>query len=114
MKAWRKQSGFTLLELLIGLALLGLILALMFGGLRLGIKSWDSGALASEEMARIRVFEGQGVPPEASAYGRCGALLLGNREQRQQQAEGTRRLSGTGDALRTPRHGGTAGRGHSP
>ena len=58
MKAWRKQSGFTLLELLIGLALLGLILALMFGGLRLGIKSWDSGALASEEMARIRVFEG--------------------------------------------------------
>ncbi|MBZ0104733.1 MAG: prepilin-type N-terminal cleavage/methylation domain-containing protein [Sulfuricella denitrificans] len=58
MKSCREESGFTLLELLIGLALLGLILALMFGGLRLGIRSWDAGALASEDMARVRVFEG--------------------------------------------------------
>ncbi|MBU0592638.1 MAG: prepilin-type N-terminal cleavage/methylation domain-containing protein [Gammaproteobacteria bacterium] len=58
MNIWRRESGFTLLELLIGLALLGLILALMFGGLRLGIKSWDAGSVASDEGARIRVFEG--------------------------------------------------------
>lgn len=57
MRIIRRESGFTLLELLIGLALLGFILALMFGGLRLGIKSWDAGALKSEEMTRIRVFE---------------------------------------------------------
>jgi general secretion pathway protein J len=57
MTAWRKQSGFTLLEMLIGLTLLGLTLALMFGGLRLGVRSWDAGSLASEDMARIRVFE---------------------------------------------------------
>lgn len=58
MRIWRRESGFTLLELLIGLALLGLILALMFGGLRLGIKSWDAGSLASDDGARIRAFEG--------------------------------------------------------
>ncbi len=58
MMAWRRESGFTLLEMLIGLTLLGLILALLFGGLRLGIRSWDAGSRASEDMARIRVFEG--------------------------------------------------------
>ncbi|MES2949199.1 MAG: prepilin-type N-terminal cleavage/methylation domain-containing protein [Pseudomonadota bacterium] len=35
------QRGFTLLELLISLTLLGLILVLLFGGLRLSVRSWD-------------------------------------------------------------------------
>jgi general secretion pathway protein J len=37
------QSGFTLLELMIGLALLGMLLVLLFGALRLGALSWDAG-----------------------------------------------------------------------
>ena len=36
------QSGFTLLELLISVTLLGMILVLLFGGLRLGVRSWDA------------------------------------------------------------------------
>lgn len=38
----KAQRGFTLLELLIGMALLGLILALLFGGFRLASNSWDA------------------------------------------------------------------------
>ncbi|MBK6744351.1 MAG: prepilin-type N-terminal cleavage/methylation domain-containing protein [Hydrogenophilales bacterium] len=38
-----RQSGFTLLELMIGLALLGMLLLLLFGALRLGSRSWDAG-----------------------------------------------------------------------
>lgn len=34
--------GFTLLELLIGMTLLGFILALLFGGFRLAVTSWDA------------------------------------------------------------------------
>lgn len=35
------QRGFTLLELLIGMTLLGFILALLFGGFRLASTTWD-------------------------------------------------------------------------
>jgi general secretion pathway protein J len=38
-----RHSGFTLLELLIAITLLGFILILLFGGLRLGSRSWDAG-----------------------------------------------------------------------
>lgn len=38
----RRAAGFTLLELLIGMTLLGLILALLFGGFRLALHSWDA------------------------------------------------------------------------
>lgn len=58
MNAERGSEGFTLLEMLIGLVLLGLMLALLFGGFRLSIRSWDAGTLASENAARIRVLDG--------------------------------------------------------
>jgi general secretion pathway protein J len=38
-----RAQGFTLLELLIGMTLVGFILTLLFAGLRLGIRSWDAG-----------------------------------------------------------------------
>jgi general secretion pathway protein J len=38
----KRQDGFTLLELLIGLALLVLMLALLFGGFRIASTSWNS------------------------------------------------------------------------
>lgn len=38
----RAQRGFTLLELLIGMTLLGFMLALLFGGFRLASTSWDA------------------------------------------------------------------------
>lgn len=38
----RRIAGFTLLELLIGLTLLGIMLTLLFGGFRLALRSWDA------------------------------------------------------------------------
>lgn len=53
-----QQTGFTLLELLIGMVLLGLILTLLFGGLRLGARSWDSGDKRAEDSAQMRAIHG--------------------------------------------------------
>jgi general secretion pathway protein J len=56
--AKRSQKGFTLLELLIGMVLLGLILTLLFGGLRLGARSWDSGDKRADDTAQLRAIHG--------------------------------------------------------
>jgi general secretion pathway protein J len=53
---WR-QSGFTLLELLISITLLGLILVLLFGGLRLGVRSWDAAQLQVDGINSVRSVE---------------------------------------------------------
>ncbi len=47
-----KQRGFTLLEMIIGITLLGFILVLLYGGLRLSIRSWDSGNQRVEATSR--------------------------------------------------------------
>lgn len=52
------QGGFTLLELLIGMVLLGLTLTLLFGGLRLGARSWDSGDKRADDSAQLRAMQG--------------------------------------------------------
>jgi general secretion pathway protein J len=39
----RRTQGFTLLELLIGMTLVGFILTLLFAGLSLGLRSWEAG-----------------------------------------------------------------------
>jgi general secretion pathway protein J len=54
----RRQRGFTLLELLISIALLGLILVLLFGGLRLGVRSWDAVQRQVDNLNSVRAAEG--------------------------------------------------------
>jgi general secretion pathway protein J len=51
------QSGFTLLELLISMALLGFILVLLFGGLRLGVRSWDAVQQQVDNLNTVRSVE---------------------------------------------------------
>ena len=56
-------GGFTLLEMMIGLVLLGLTMTVLFSALRLGASSWDAAergvsAVAEQELA-IRVLEQQ-------------------------------------------------------
>nr|WP_295771941.1 prepilin-type N-terminal cleavage/methylation domain-containing protein [Rhodoferax sp.] len=53
----RPQLGFTLLELLISITLLGLILVLLFGGLRLGVRSWDAVQKQVDSLNTVRSVE---------------------------------------------------------
>jgi general secretion pathway protein J len=50
-------AGFTLLELLLAITLLGLIAVLLAGGVRLGARVWESGDVRAEEIARLEVVQ---------------------------------------------------------
>jgi general secretion pathway protein J len=50
----RCQTGFTLLELLVAILILGLIMTAAFGALRLGSRSWESGVLRANEAQELR------------------------------------------------------------
>jgi general secretion pathway protein J len=50
-----RQQGFTLLELLLAMTLLGLIMAALAGGLQLGVRVWEAGE------ARAAVLTDRGV-----------------------------------------------------
>ena len=52
------QRGFTLVELLIAIALTGLILTILFAGLRVGSKSWDAVEKHSVENSELRLVRG--------------------------------------------------------
>jgi general secretion pathway protein J len=56
-KAPFQQLGFTLLELLISITLLGMILVLLFGGLRLGVRSWDAVQGQVDNLNTVRSVE---------------------------------------------------------
>jgi general secretion pathway protein J len=50
-----KCSGFTLIEVVVSLTILGFILLIIFGAFRLGISSWDRGELIKEEYQKVRI-----------------------------------------------------------
>jgi general secretion pathway protein J len=51
-------SGFTLVEMLVGLALLGLMTLLLFGALRFSIRSWDRAEAKTLQVVDVRIVEG--------------------------------------------------------
>jgi general secretion pathway protein J len=50
----RRQDGFTLVELLLALAIVGALLAIAFGGLRVAITSWQRGEDRAEAHQHVR------------------------------------------------------------
>jgi general secretion pathway protein J len=50
-----REHGFTLLEVLIAMTLLGLIMMLLFGGLRLGTRAWETNSDRVEEISQIEI-----------------------------------------------------------
>jgi general secretion pathway protein J len=51
-------GGFTLLELLVAITLLGVLMAALFGALRLGARVWETGEARLDESARLQVVQG--------------------------------------------------------
>ena len=84
----RRQPGFTLLEMLIALAVIGLIMLLLFGGLRLASRTWEgveSKAQATEAQRLARGFLRRSLLQARQQFwrvdGRQVALFFGDREQ---------------------------------
>lgn len=53
----RPQTGFTLLELLVAITLMGLVLVVVYGGLRLGLSGWDTGERRAEATQQLRLVQ---------------------------------------------------------
>jgi general secretion pathway protein J len=49
------EAGFTLLELLVAMTLLGLLMTVLYGGLRFGARAWERAQLHSEGTDQIRL-----------------------------------------------------------
>ncbi|MBU0484147.1 MAG: prepilin-type N-terminal cleavage/methylation domain-containing protein [Proteobacteria bacterium] len=49
------RQGFTLLELLISLAIMSVIVTVIFGGLRVGVRAWDKGESLVDSQQRLRI-----------------------------------------------------------
>lgn len=50
-----RSRGFTLVELVISLTIIGLILVIIFGALRIGVRAWEKGERDVESQQRRRV-----------------------------------------------------------
>ncbi len=53
----RRAGGFTLVELLVALVLLGFISVLMLGGLRFGARAWEAGDARIQRIADVQVAQ---------------------------------------------------------
>ena len=69
----RPDAGFTLLELLVAITLLGLIVTLLFGGLRFGTRAWEAADERIDQSSELQVVQsfmrrrlGQAYPLDVS------------------------------------------------
>jgi general secretion pathway protein J len=53
-----REGGFTLIELLVAMTLLGLVAAVLAGGLRLGVRVWETERVRSEAGADVEAVQG--------------------------------------------------------
>ena len=53
-----KQAGFTLVELLVAMTIMGLMMTVLFGSLHLSARAWDSGEKRMEEAGDITRVQG--------------------------------------------------------
>ena len=51
------ERGFTLIEILVAVMLLGLLMAALFGGVRLGVRAWEASGTRLDDDARMNAVE---------------------------------------------------------
>ncbi len=64
----RSSSGFTLLELIVSMAILSMIAVIIGSGFRLGLKAWERGGQETEAVQTMRVLSGLVFQQLKSAY----------------------------------------------
>ena len=86
------EHGFTLLELLVAITLLGLLMTALFGGLRLGARVWETADTRLDASARLQIVQDfirqrltetlplETVPLELAEVGVPKPLFLGTAE----------------------------------
>ncbi|NOT84562.1 MAG: prepilin-type N-terminal cleavage/methylation domain-containing protein [Methylococcaceae bacterium] len=52
-----QQAGFTLLEVLIGMSLLGVMMVLLFGSLRVCVQNWDAGEAKLAQVSQSTIIQ---------------------------------------------------------
>ena len=81
----RGQRGFTLLEILVAVTLLGLLMVALFGGVRLGVRAWeasgsrvdsDARLTAVQDFLRERLTQAR-LPSAVAAAGEAGPAFRG-------------------------------------
>jgi general secretion pathway protein J len=53
-----EAAGFTLVEILVAITLLGLLMAALFGGVQLGVRAWEAGEERLDESSRLVTVQG--------------------------------------------------------
>jgi general secretion pathway protein J len=53
----RATAGFTLVELLLGLSLMGLLAVMLFGGFRFGLRAWEVGGMRIERQSEAELVQ---------------------------------------------------------
>ena len=83
-------AGFTLVELLVALTLVGLISVALFGGFRFGTRAWEAGTARTERLDELQVVQ-------SFLRGRISQALVPGRESDDGEPKGL--LVGGGTAL---------------
>lgn len=53
-----RAAGFTLVEILVAITLLGLLMAALFGGVQLGVRAWEASEERLDESSRLTTVHG--------------------------------------------------------